>query len=315
MKLRKKALLAVFVLLLLSISCIYILIPGELKVNALSLANCTSTAAFRSIVETVGQKEGWPADGKGGADLRITAKSYPEMDVVVRSGKNGEDGGGEGREIPGSLTVTSYHGRDSSAILWECRFVPGLNPLSRLLQYREAVRVRRQMVLVLDSLAGYVGKGENVYGMDVMHAMAHDTALVVTTLVTPSYPSVDTLYTRIHKIRDYIAREGSKETNYPMLHIQRRPDGQYESMIAVPSDRELKAQGVLFSKHFVPWKIVVGEVKGGTYRAQRAMEELMQYTADHQLTLMAIPFQSLVTERDREPDSTKWVTRVIVPIP
>jgi hypothetical protein len=145
--------------------------------------------------------------------------------------------------------------------------------------------------------------------------MAHDTALVVTNLVTKSYPSVAEIYKSIHEIRDYISREGSKETNYPMLHIHRRPDGQYESMIAVPSDRELKPQGALSSKHFVPWKILVGEVKGGTYRAQEAMDELMRYTSDYQLTLMAIPFQSLVTERDQEPDSAKWVTRVVVPIP
>jgi len=292
--------------LLLLISCIYIFIPGELKVNALSLADCSSSGAFRSISESVGAKGWWPEGGMGGDTLRISAMAYPEMDVVLE---------GEGRSIPGSLTVTSYHGRDSSAILWECRLVAGLNPLRRWMQYRGAVEVRRHMVRALDSLAVYLGKKEHVYGMDVMHAMAHDTALVVTNIVTTSYPSVTEIYIIIHKIRDYISREGSKETNYPMLHIQRRPDGQYESMIAVPSDRELKPQGALSSKHFVPWKILVGEVKGGPYRAERAMDELMRYTSDYQLTLMAIPFQSLVTERDREPDSAKWVTRVVVPIP
>jgi hypothetical protein len=306
MRLRKKGWLVGLVLFLLLLSCTYIFIPGELKMNALSLADCNSTAAFRSIGETVGGKGWWPAEGMRRDSLRILAKSYPEMDVVL------EGGGGS---IPGNLSVTSYHGRDSSAILWESSLVPGWNPVSRWLQYRQAVSVRRQMALVLDSLARYLGKRENVYGMYVMHAMAHDTALVVTNLVTVSYPSVKVIYNSIHKIRDYISREGSNETNYPMLHIQRRPDGKYETMIAVPSDRELKPQGVLFSKHFVPWKILIGEVKGGPYRAERAMDELMRYTADYQLTLMAIPFQSLVTERDREPDSAKWVTRVVVPIP
>ena len=306
MKLRKKGWIVLLVVGLLSISCVYIFIPGELNISALALADCNSTAAFRSMSDTTDGMGWWPKEGMEGGSLRISARSYPEMAVVL------EDGG---RSIPGSITVTSYQGRDSSAILWKCRLIPGMNPLRRWMQYREAVEVRRHMVRALDSLAVYVGKKEHVYGMDVMHAMAHDTALVVGNLVTTSYPSVTEIYSIIHKIRDHISREGSKETNYPMLHVQRRPDGQYESMIAVPSDRELKPLGALSSKHFVPWKILVGEVKGGTYRAERAMDELMRYTSDYQLTLMAIPFQSLVTERDQEPDSAKWVTRVIVPIP
>jgi hypothetical protein len=30
---------------------------------------------------------------------------------------------------------------------------------------------------------------------------------------------------------------------------------------------------------------------------------------------MAIPFQSLVTDRSKQPDTTKWITNIYTPVP
>jgi hypothetical protein len=37
--------------------------------------------------------------------------------------------------------------------------------------------------------------------------------------------------------------------------------------------------------------------------------------SDYQQTAMAIPFESLVTDRSREPDTLKWITNIYVPVP
>ena len=85
-------------------------------------------------------------------------------------------------------------------------------------------------------------------------------------------------------------------------------------MIAIATDKAVDGNGVFEQKRFIPWKIVVGQTKGGAWSAELAMKQLKQYLTDYQRVTMALPFQLLVTERDQEPDSTRWVTQVVQPV-
>ena len=317
MRLIKKILIAIAVVAFLSIACIYLFIPGELNVSALRLVACNSSAAFRNIGEGRSGQLWWPKEGYAGARaegyagtqadlLRITAKAYPMMEVMLEDGV---------RSLPGKIAITSYQGRDSSAILWNWQVPTGRGPFQRFLQYRKALELRKKTIRSLDSLKTFLEKTENIYGMEVRHAMSHNGALITTQWVTRSYPSTAEVYRHIDSIRAYISSQGGREMDYPMLHVGRKDDGNLETMVAVPLNVDLPKRGSLLSKRFIPWKVIAAEVKGGSARAERAMDQLLQYAADHQLTLMAIPFQSLVTDRKQEPDSSRWVTRVMVPVP
>jgi hypothetical protein len=44
------------------------------------------------------------------------------------------------------------------------------------------------------------------------------------------------------------------------------------------------------------------------------MGQMKNYISDYQRTVMAIPFQSLVTDRRKEADTTKWLTKLYFPI-
>ena len=44
------------------------------------------------------------------------------------------------------------------------------------------------------------------------------------------------------------------------------------------------------------------------------MKQMEQYVSDHKYVRIAIPFQSLVTDRMNEPDSSKWITKIYYPI-
>jgi hypothetical protein len=41
---------------------------------------------------------------------------------------------------------------------------------------------------------------------------------------------------------------------------------------------------------------------------------MQQYFADYKRVAMAIPFEYLVTDRETETDTTKWVTRIYAPV-
>ena len=181
-------------------------------------------------------------------------------------------------------------------------------------QYREAIGISRVIDTALSLMGGFLEKKENVYGMDIRDAMSADSCLVVTKWVAGSYPSTADIYKEIGHLRSYISSEGAKETDYPMLHVSSRQDSVFEVMVAIPVNRRLKEAGTIFPRNFVPWKILTGEVKGGPRIAEGAMGQLQQYLEDYRRTAMAIPFQSLVTERDRERDTARWITRVVVPV-
>jgi hypothetical protein len=60
--------------------------------------------------------------------------------------------------------------------------------------------------------------------------------------------------------------------------------------------------------------ILVGEVKGGTYTVISGEQNLTNYVNDHKKMSPAIPYQSLVTDRLLEADTSKWVTKLYYPV-
>ena len=60
--------------------------------------------------------------------------------------------------------------------------------------------------------------------------------------------------------------------------------------------------------------ILVAEITGGKNKIDSAMKQMDTYALDHQYNNIAIPFYSLVTDRMKVADSTKWVTKIYYPI-
>jgi len=57
------------------------------------------------------------------------------------------------------------------------------------------------------------------------------------------------------------------------------------------------------------------DVIGGSYTVEDALKQMKIYMNDYQKRAMALPFQSLVTDRSKQPDTLKWITRIYTPIP
>ena len=86
-------------------------------------------------------------------------------------------------------------------------------------------------------------------------------------------------------------------------------------MVAIPTNKQLKGNGKIFFSRFVPWKVLTAEVHGGSGNVEEALHQMKVYMGDYQKTAMAIPFQSLVTDRSKETDTLKWITNIYVPVP
>jgi len=296
------------IILLLSVALVYILIPRELIISSIVPVHCNAEGAFRVLGEESYWTNGLRLTGRQGApyNLRIRGKVFHAMEISVERGDD---------SLLSSFTLLNLGRIDSTGLQWKCSYPSSLNPLRRVQQYRRSVALKQFMDSSLSRMRLFLEKKENVYGMPVQDAMSKDVSLLVTKFQTASYPSVPEIYRSVQAIRTYIASQGAREVNYPMLHVSEDKGKGFESMVGISVDRELNGNALIVPKRYVPWKIVVGEVRGGPYTAENAMNGLQQYISDFHLMPMGLPFQSLVTERDREPDTTRWVTRVVQAVP
>ncbi|MEO8413753.1 MAG: GyrI-like domain-containing protein [Ginsengibacter sp.] len=204
---------------------------------------------------------------------------------------------------------------DSIAIEWKSNMPETSNPFNRLRDYIEARRLQKNMTDILIHLKTFLGKNENIYGINLHVIISKDSTLIATKSVTTHYPSTSNIYNLIGSLQKYIAGQGAKENNFPMLNVKNVNDTAFETMVAIPVNKYLKGNDTIFNKRFVPWKVLTAEVKGGNYTVNNALHQMAIYLTDYHIPAMAIPFASLVTDRSKQPDTLQWITRIYTPVP
>jgi hypothetical protein len=204
---------------------------------------------------------------------------------------------------------------DSVAIEWKSEMPVASNPFKRISNYIKAKELRNNMGDILEHLQTFLGNSEKVYGIRLHEVMSKDSTLISTESLMRSYPSTSDIYNLIERLRKYIISQKAGETNFPMLHVHQINDTTYETLVAIPVNKYLEGNDKIFNKRFVPWKVLTAEVKGGNYTVNEAMDQMELYRNDYQIKAMAIPFESLVTDRSKQPDTLQWITRIYTPVP
>ena len=99
-----------------------------------------------------------------------------------------------------------------------------------------------------------------------------------------------------------------------MMNMTLLPDGQYETQVAIPTDKELSNDGKIVYRRMVPGTFICVEFNGGAYTTQEALKQMNNFISDCHKSVMANPFQILLTDRMHEPDTLKWKTRTYIPV-
>jgi hypothetical protein len=119
----------------------------------------------------------------------------------------------------------------------------------------------------------------------------------------------------IQSLKNYIGQNNASEKNAPMLNIFEIDSTHYEAMTAIPVDRQLPQ-----TKEFAPKFLLKGgnileaEIRGGPNTIEKALDEIENYRTDYKFTSPAIPYQLLLTDRMKEKDTAKWITRIYYPV-
>jgi hypothetical protein len=296
-------LLSIGVLLVLLLSGIYFLIPGELTVSKVSFFAANPGGAFRAIGRVLAP--GIDTLRSGGDVYRGTGRTYPLVAVTIGHG---------GQEIPSGITVIPLANPDSVVVEWQCKLEAGGNPIRRVLQYREAYRIKENMAGVLSSLRPLLEDPRQVYGVSITEGSTRDSLLIMSRDTVRKYPGTAEIYTRIRALQQYAAAGGAGQMDPPMLHVDALGGGLFQVMIALPVDKPLPGRGDLIFKRLVRGSFLQTEVRGGPGTIKDAHTQIQNYIADYHMTTVAIPFEILVTDRSQVSDTLQWVTRVYQPV-
>ncbi len=202
---------------------------------------------------------------------------------------------------------------DSVAIQWKGQSATASGPIKIFENYLQGKKLENNIEELLQKMKTFLENKENLYGIHIDQIQVTDTLLIATRYFSNTYPTTSEIYRLIKTLKEYILKAGALETNSPMLHIIQDSAG-FKTMVAIPINKLIQATDNFIFKRMVPGKILVTEVRGGDYTAVYALKQIEMYMNDYHLIAPAIPFQSLVTDRSKEPDTMKWVTKIFYPV-
>jgi hypothetical protein len=310
----KKTILAILLVLMAGLISIYVFIPKDLKVSKVMAVNCSINAGKRFIMDTSQWIKWWPAiDQKTSSNqILVWNQASHQANEALFNGMGLQTIFKE-RSIKGEL-IFAQLGLDSMAIFWNYQLSSGLNPIKKMGDYFFMKDLKEAISGPFKGLQAFLESKEKVYGMQIVQDMVKDTILVSTKKVLSTQPDQATVLAMIDQLKNYAQQTGAKQTGFPMLNVTILDSTHFQTMVALPVDKQIPETPNFSWKRMVAGKILIGEVRGGNYCAETGMKQMKQYVQDYHITSPAIPFYSFVTDRALEKDSTKWITRIYYPV-
>ncbi len=307
----KKIVLLLIALIVLSAVVFYFFIPDKIIISKSAFVKANTAASYRSLSNTQNWFKLWPektAEGTNrltlnGTDYVLRHRLYNLFFITLKKDKD---------SLTSQLLLVPLS-NDSMSLEW--RVLPdSSNTKGKIRNYFTARSLQKDMGLILASMKSFLQNPKNLYEAGIKEVKVKDTVLVASRFTTTEYPSVTDVYNVVQKLKGYIEEKGAKETDYPMLHID-SAKGKYLTMVGIPTDTTVDGNGKdIELKRMVLGNILVTEIKGGPGNIKNGMRDLELYINDYHRMSPAIPFQSLITDRSKQPDTTQWVTKIYYPV-
>ena len=303
----KKIFVLFFVFVALAVGLSFLIIPSTIKIKAAAESSMNSKAAGRYLGQASNWSQWWPgkAFDYSQAHFRLNKIRLNSFELEMFFKKDSFETSVQ--LIPSENNHTGY--------TWACELKSSNNPAKRWMQYFDAIQIKKHLDALLDSLKNYIDKSENVYGFNVQKVKVTDSVLISTRRVFERYPDEKEIDTMIQLLKKYISSQHAIEKNYPMLNVHQNGTNDFEAMVAIATERLLPA-----NKDFAPKLVLKGgnileaEFKGGPMAIRNAFAEFENYRSDFNIASPAIPYQLIITDRIKEPDTTKWVTKFYYPV-
>ena len=302
-----KILSGIFLLIIVALIAVYFFIPSQFNVSIAAKVNCNTNAVSRIINnqwnEVLNNKD--IGGVRNGYTYTVSQKFYNAANISIKH---------DDVDYTSNLVLFPVN-NDSTAMQWSTQIQEGYNPFSKLVAYYKARALKNNMTGVMKQLRSYLENTACVYHYNITHTTLTDTTIISTKSLSNAYPSTAQVYALVQSLKQYINEQGAHATNYPMLNV-RKTDSGFLVMVGIPTDRKLPAKGGFYPKRFIPYenKILTTQVIGGTSSILEAYRQIELYMQDRSLEAPVIPFELMITDRSKEADTTKWVTKIFYPI-
>jgi hypothetical protein len=304
----KKGIIILLTIAALAIAGIFIFIPSKIKISSVSKTHANSDGALRLLLNDDNWAKWWPSDKVfqlDGSSYSISKKMISGFELMISKDADSV----ASRLLVIGITV------DTTVLTWSCELETGNNPFKRLAGYKKAVAIKKNINLLLDSLQSFLSDQKNIYGIVAKQVKVTDSVLISTRKSFDHYPDEFETDILIQKLRAYIKAGNAKETNYPMLNVRQVDENKFEAMVAIATDKSLPDDNDFATKMVVKnGNLMVAEITGGHARIRQAFIEFDKLIEDYNKTPPAIPYQLIITDRTKEPDTNKWVTKLCYPI-
>ncbi|MGZ8559270.1 MAG: hypothetical protein ACXWWC_13090 [Chitinophagaceae bacterium] len=312
----KKWFIVIISLSLLFLFIAYYIIPAKILVTKSITANANQTGVYRFLNDESNWQKWWPGKIPGntrtdtlleedGFSFKINKILYNAFDISITKGKNTDS----------SVLFIFSPVKDSIRIEWNTTINTGTNPFRKVSRYFKARDLSKTLDAVLTAMQKHVGNVHHIYGTDIRKEKVKIEFLVSTTNRFDHYPDTEDIYELVGKIKKHINTMQLTEEDHPMLNIKKTDSTHFEAQVAIPVDKKIEETNDFFIKRMLKnGDILVTEITGGKNKIDSAMKQMETYALDHQYNNIAIPFQSLVTDRMKVADSAKWVTKIYYPV-
>lgn len=290
---------------------VYFFIPDSKTGSVKHLVTCNNDAAMRVILNESKWQNWWPGEKTTDSAYTSNGVHYKISKILLNgfnlSAYNNTD------TVKINFQVEPV-GLDSSYFSWTFSQQMPVSPLKKINSYFNANKVISNIETLALEFKKHFDKEENVYGMKVQMDKVKDSTMISMKSTFNHYPSTGEIYAMINAVKEYIKVKKGEETDYPMLNIHSESPGSFETMVAVPTKAPIPSEGKFLVKRMILGNILAGEIKGGVTTIMEGEKNLAFYVTDHHKLSPAIPYQSLISNRLLEPDSTKWITRLYFPV-
>jgi hypothetical protein len=309
----KKLLILILVVLGILVAASYLFIPNKIIISHSIYLQVNRPGLYRNLLDDSNWPKWWPGQVKNEKGMQLMYKGekfYIEKKQVISLVLTVSNS-----PLHSATELNIIPATDSVQLLWETTVSTSNNPIMRALYYFKSQELSGDMREILDTMQLYFSKTKNVYNLDIREDHVTDSTLVSTYSMGEGYPSTAFEYALIDSLRNYISLNGARETNFPMLNVSTSDSVHFLTRVAIPIDRILPDSGNISYKWMLGGgNILVAEVKGGPLKIGKAVAIVGDYATDHHRVAPAIPFISLVTDRRKEPDTSRWVSRIYFPV-
>jgi effector-binding domain-containing protein len=308
----KKIFLIALAVVVICVAVIPILIPLKIDVTERVSIDASDALASKFLINKSGWDKWWP--GKKASD---SLYSYGSLVFRITEITNGAI---YLKFKKGGVTFNSnisYLASEEGAVnvKWNITGEGKGGIVFWLQNYNTERLIQQQTAEILNKLKLYLEDEINTYGYKIYINQINDTILLTTSGTYTTPPSVTQIYAEIGNLKTQAKKQGAKPTNFPMINIIQTNEQQYAVNIALPIDKTITPEGKATIKNMPKGSnLLVADVHSGPNTTNNAVNQLKAYMKDHRLVSPAMWYQSLITDRQAEKDTSKWITKIYYPI-